>query len=390
MGPQGVGRNVSRLCRFSPIEEESGVMSPKRVAPRVCPSSLVARGFFVNVKKGVERMKKIGVVLVVFFVLGLVWGLQAQEKFKIGIMQIVDHPALNATRQGFIDAMKEVYGYVEGENIEYDAQSAQGDVATANTIARKFVTEKVDLILSIATPTSQAATNATKDIPIVFAAVTDPLAAGLVKDLEKPSGNVTGISDMTPVARQIALIKFLFPEAKRVGTLYNAGEVNSVVTNELAKKACAENGLELVEATVASTADVAMATQSLVGKVDAIYVSTDNTVVSAIDAVGNVCLASKMPLVLADPTTVGRGALCALGFDYYLHGRQAADIAARVLKGERPGDIPVEFAKKLVLLVNPKTIELLGFKMEDLQGKFSDFVEAVRKEGVEVTLSTLE
>lgn len=335
-------------------------------------------------------MKRIGVVLVVFFVLGLVWGLQAQEKFKIGIMQIVDHPALNATRQGFIDAMKEVYGYVEGENIEYDAQSAQGDVATANTIARKFVTEKVDLILSIATPTSQAATNATKDIPIVFAAVTDPLAAGLVKDLERPGGNVTGISDMTPVARQIALIEFLFPEAKRVGTLYNAGEVNSVVTNELAKKACAENGLELVEATVASTADVAMATQSLVGKVDAIYVSTDNTVVSAIDAVGNVCLTGKMPLVLADPTTVGRGALCALGFDYYLHGRQAADIAAQVLKGEKPGDIPVEFAKKLVLLVNPKTIGALGFKMENLQSKFNDFVEAMEKEGVEVTLSTLE
>ncbi|MCS7243020.1 MAG: ABC transporter substrate-binding protein [Candidatus Caldatribacterium sp.] len=329
-------------------------------------------------------------VLIGIVLLGFALGVEGQEKIRIGIMQIIDHPALNAVRQGFIDAMKEVYGYVEGENIVYDVQSAQGDIATANTIARKFVTEKVDLILSIATPTSQAAVNATKDIPIVFSAVTDPLSAGLVKSLERPGGNVTGISDMTPVARQIALIKFLFPEAKRIGTLYNAGEVNSVVTNELAKKACSELGLELVEATVASTADVAIAAQSLVGKVDAIYVSTDNTVVSALDAVGSVCLANKIPLVLADPTTVGKGALCALGFDYYLHGRQTADIVARILKGEKPGDIPVEFAKKLSLLVNPKTVEALGLSQTDLNAKFHEFVEVMKKEGVEVTLGTLE
>lgn len=335
-------------------------------------------------------MRKVGIVFIVFLVLGLVMGVGAQEKIKIGIMQIIDHPALNAARQGLIDALREVYGYVEGENIEYDAQSAQGDLATANTIARKFVTEKVDLIVSIATPTSQAATNATREIPIVFSAVTDPVSAGLVKDLERPGGNVTGISDMTPVARQIALIKFLFPEAKRVGTLYNAGEVNSVVTNELAKEACAELGLELVEATVASTADVAMAAQSLVGRVDAIYVSTDNTVVSALDAVGNVCLTGKIPLVLADPTTVGKGALCALGFDYYLHGRQTADIVARILKGEKPGDIPVEFAKKLTLALNLKTVETLGLSMEELEKKLNGFVEEMKKEGVEVTLSTLE
>lgn len=335
-------------------------------------------------------MKRIGIVLFVVLLFGLVLSVGAEGKIRIGIMQIVDHPALNAVRQGFIDAMKEVYGYVEGENIEYDVQSAQGDIATANTIARKFVTEKVDLILSIATPTSQAAVNATKDIPIVFSAVTDPVSAGLVKDLEHPGGNVTGISDMTPVARQIALITFLFPEAKRVGTLYNAGEVNSVVTNELAKKACAELGLELIEATVASTADVAMAAQSLVGKVDAIYVSTDNTVVSALDAVGSVCLSNKIPLILADPTTVGKGALCALGFDYYLHGRQTADIVARILKGEKPGDIPVEFAKKLSLLVNSKTVEVLGLSASDLEAKLNEFVKAMEKEGVEVTLSKVE
>jgi len=193
-------------------------------------------------------MKRLGVFLVVVLVvMGFVSFGVAAEKVTIGIMQIIDHPALNAVRDGLKDALQEVYGYVEGENIVYDAQSAQGDVATANTIARKFVAAGVDVIVSIATPTSQAAANATRDIPVVFSAVTDPVAAGLVKDLEKPGGNVTGISDMTPVDRQIYLIKFLFPNAKRIGTLYNSGEVNSVVTNDLAKKACAENGLELLE-----------------------------------------------------------------------------------------------------------------------------------------------
>lgn len=325
--------------------------------------------------------------LVVMLLMGFAVMGSAEEKIKIGIMQIVDHPALNAVRDGLKDALREVYGYVEGENVIYDAQSAQGDVATANTIAQKFVADRVNLIVSIATPTSQAAANATKDIPIVFSAVTDPLAAGLVKDLEKPGGNVTGISDMTPVDRQIYLIKFLFPEAKRVGTLYNAGEVNSVVTNELAKKACAENGLELLEATVASTADVAMATQSLVGRVDAIYVSTDNTVVSALDVVAKICLDNQIPLVLADPTTVEKGALCGLGFDYYLHGRQTADIVARILKGEDPGDIPVEFAKKLTFLLNTQTFEALGLDAEAMTVAANRFVDDMRAKGVEVVLS---
>ncbi|MEN3187293.1 MAG: ABC transporter substrate-binding protein [Atribacterota bacterium] len=335
-------------------------------------------------------MKRLGIVfLIVAVLLWIAAPGGTAEKVKIGIMQIVDHPALNAVRDGLKDALKEVYGYVEGENIFYDAQSAQGDVATANTIAQKFVAARVNLIVSIATPTSQAAANATKEIPVVFSAVTDPVAAGLVKDLEKPGGNVTGISDMTPVDRQIYLIKFLFPKAKRVGTLYNSGEVNSVVTNELAKEACQENDLELLEATVTSTADVAMAAQSLVGKVDAIYVSTDNTVVSAMDVVTKVCLDNKIPLILADPTTVEKGALCGLGFDYYLHGRQTADIVARILKGEKPGDIPVEFAKKLTLLVNTKVLANLGLDVETMKGILNRFVEDMKTKEVEVTLSFL-
>ncbi|MDK2897620.1 MAG: putative tryptophan/tyrosine transport system substrate-binding protein [Candidatus Atribacteria bacterium] len=329
--------------------------------------------------------RKIFLLVLVGLLLGT-FSAFGQELTTIGIMQIVDHPALNATRDGIIDALAEEYGYLEGENIRYDAQSAQGDVATANTIARKFVTEKVDVIVAIATPAAQAAVNATQDIPVVFSAVTDPVSAGLVKSLEKPGGNVTGVSDMTPVEEQMKLIKFLFPQADRLGTIYNAGEVNSVVTNDLAKEACQELGMELLESTVATTADVVMATQSLASKVDAIYVSTDNTVVSALDGVARVCREKKIPLILADPTTVQKGAFCALGFDYYLHGRQTADIIVAILEGENPGEIPVQFAQKLVLLVNREVAEALGLDLEALEDQLEEFVQLKKEEGIEVSL----
>ena len=335
-------------------------------------------------------MKKILLVGLVICLVAMLsvcgWG---EEKIKIGIVQLVDHPALNSTRDGVIDALLEVYGYIPGENIEYDIQSAQGDMPTANTIAQKFVSEKVDLIVSIATPASQAAVNATREIPVVFSAVTDPVSAGLVSSLEKPGGNVTGVSDMVPVDRQMYLIKFLFPDAKKVGNLYNAGEVNSVVTNDMAKEACAELGMEILEATVATTADVSMAARSLVGKVDAIYVATDNTVISALDTVAKVCEDNKIPLFLADPTTVSQGALLALGFDYYLHGRQTADLVARILQGESPGEIPVEFARKLKLLFNPRTVEVLGLDEEEFTSKLNAFIEDMKAQGVEVSLEAL-
>lgn len=335
-------------------------------------------------------MKKIILVSLVICLVGVLsvgaWG---EEKIKIGVVQIIDHPALNAVRDGLIDALREVYGYIPDENIEYDAQSAQGDMATANTIAQKFVSEKVDLIVSIATPASQAAVNATKEIPVVFSAVTDPVSSGLVSSLENPGGNVTGVSDMVPVDRQMYLIKYLFPDTKKVGNLYNSGEVNSVVTNDMAKAACAELGMEILEATVATTADVSMAARSLVGKVDAIYVATDNTVISALDTVTKICADNKIPLFLADPTTVSQGALLALGFDYYLHGRQTADLVARILKGENPGEISVEFARKLTLLFNPQTVKMLDLDKEEFAAKLNAFVEDMKAQGVEVSLESL-
>jgi putative ABC transport system substrate-binding protein len=261
-------------------------------------------------------------------------------------------------------------------------------MATANTIAQKFVSEEVDLILSIATPTSQAAVNATTTIPVVFSAVTDPVGAGLVKNLENSGNNVTGISDLTPVRKQFELIKEMLPEAKAVGTVDNAAEANSVLTNGLAKDACADLGLELIEATVSSTADVLLAARSLVGKVDAIYVSTDNATVSALDAVVQVTNENNIPLVLADPTTLEKGALVALGFNYYQHGQQTAPIVIKILEGAKPTDIPVEFAKNVELAVNLNTVKEICMSESLLLSALETFKVKLEKEG-EVEFKTI-
>lgn len=322
----------------------------------------------------------VGVFGVCLVLLGLSPLLAAEKVIKIGITQIVDHPALNAVRDGFIDEMTEL-GYVLDKDVVYDLQNAQGDMATANTIAQKFVSEGVDLILSIATPTSQAAVNATTTIPIVFSAVTDPIVAGLVKNLENSGNNVTGISDLTPVKKQFQLIKEILPKAKAVGTIYNLAEANSVRLNELAKEACADLGLELIEATVSSSADVLLAARSLVGKVDAIYISTDNATVSALDAVVQVTIENKIPLILADPTTLNKGALVALGFDYYQHGQQTAPIVIKILEGTKPTDIPVEFAKNVQLAVNLDTAKEIGMSESRLLEAIGRFWGKLAKEG---------
>lgn len=306
--------------------------------------------------------------------------LAAEKMLRIGITQIVDHPALNAVRDGFIDEMTK-QGYIRDKDVVYDLQNAQGDMATANTIAQKFVSEGVDLILSIATPTSQAAVNATTTIPIVFSAVTDPIGAGLVKNLENSGNNVTGISDLTPVRKQFELIKEMLPEAKAVGTIYNAAEANSILTNELAKEACADLGLKLIEATVSSSADVMLAARSLVGKVDAIYISTDNATVSALDAVVQVTNENNIPLILADPTTLNKGGLVALGFDYYQHGQQTAPIAIKILEGTKPTDIPVEFAKNVQLAVNLDTAKEIGMSESSLLSALEAFKAKLEKDG---------
>ncbi|MCL5735950.1 MAG: ABC transporter substrate-binding protein [Actinobacteria bacterium] len=291
------------------------------------------------------------------------------KTITIGVTQIVSHPALDATVEGFKEALTEA-GYVEGQNVKYELENAQGEMSNASAIAQKFVGDKVDMILSVATPTSQAVVKATSTIPVVFAAVTDPVAAGLVTDPNAPSANVTGVSDMLPVQPHLDLIKALVPNVKTVGLLYNAGETNSVTLVNKEKEAAQAMGLKVVEATASDSSGVLAAAQSLIGRVDAISVLTDNTVVSALESVVKVCNENKIPLIAGDIDSVKRGAVAAYAFDYKDHGKQAGKIAVQILQGTPISKIPVQYAENLQLAVNLPAAQAMGVTIpDDLKAK---------------------
>jgi putative ABC transport system substrate-binding protein len=300
-------------------------------------------------------------VLVLALVVPFMGACETGMKYKIGITQIVTHPALDSCRDGFIAQMAEE-GFVEGENVEYILRNAEGDMSTAASIAEYFVAEEVDLIFSIATPTTQACVAAVEgtDIPIVFAAVTDPVEAGLVDSWEKPGGNVTGASDWADVKAQVKLGMDISP-AKKLGVVYNAGEVNSVVQIAELKKVASSLGIEeIVEATAASTADVLAAATSLVGRVDAIWEPSDNTVAAAIDAVVKVCEENEIPLFASDIDMAKGGAISGLGLDYHVNGTAAGELAARVLEGEDPANIPVGMTPMTIIYLSPVAAERMG------------------------------
>lgn len=303
--------------------------------------------------------KKVIFILVVLFSISLTACSTTSDKVvKIGISQLVQHPALDSACEGFIEALKEA-GYEEGKNIKIDMQNAQGDVTNAQTIARKFADEKVDMILAIATPAAQAVANVTKDIPILITAVTDPVMAGLAESLDEPGGNVTGTTDMNPVSEQIKLIKDLVPNVKNVGILYNSGEINSKVQVDMANEAADSLNLNIVEATVSNSSEVNQAAQSLLGRVDAIYVPTDNTIVSAIGAVIKVANDNKIPVIGSERGQVDAGAIATKGIDYKELGRQTGQIAVKIIKGKKPQDIPIEGSKVVTLIVNQKAAETI-------------------------------
>lgn len=313
--------------------------------------------------------------LVVVLVLGFGGKALAAEgkSLTIGISQIVEHPALDAARQGFIDALEE-HGYIEGKNVTFDVQIAQGNIATANSIAKALVGKNVDLIHSIATPTSQAVANATKKIPIVISSVTDPVGAGLVQSIEKPGGNVTGTTDRSPVDRQMDLMLEIYPKLKRLGFMYNSGEDNSISSLEQVKEEASKRGIEVVEATVSNSSGVFPAAKSLVGKVDAIHIPTDNTVVSAFESVVKVCEENRIALFAADVDSVPRGALAALAIDYYRLGRQSGEMAVRILEGADPAVMPVETLQDLKLVVSRQTAEKIGLTLPESVVKRADKV----------------
>ena len=275
------------------------------------------------------------------------------------VTAIVEHPALDAVRDGVKDALKDE-GFEAGTNLKWEYQSAQGNTGTAAQIARKFVGDKPDAIVAIATPSAQALVSATKTIPVVYSGVTDPVAAQLVKDW-KPSGtNVTGVSDLLELEKQVDLIKRVVPNVKRVGMVYNPGEANSAVVVKAMKELLGKSGITLVEAAAPRTVDVGSAAKSLIGKVDVIYTNTDNNVVSAYEALVKVGNDAKIPLVASDTDSVKRGAIAALGVNYYDLGRQTGKVVARILKGEKPGDIASATSSKLELFVNTTAAQKQG------------------------------
>jgi len=283
---------------------------------------------------------------------------------SVSVASIVEHPALDAVRDGVRDALTAA-GYTEAKGLKWQFQTAQGNNAIAAQIARKYVGDKPDVIVAVATPMAQAVVAATKTIPVVFSAVTDPVAAQLVPGVGPSGTNVTGMSDALPLDKQIDLLKKIVPNAKKIGIVYNPGEANSVVVVKQLRELLPKAGMTLVEATAPRTVDVGAAARSLVGKVDAIYTNTDNNVVSAYEALVKVGEAAKIPLIAADTDSVKRGAIAALGVNYHDLGVQTGELVVKILKGAKPGDLAWETSSKLELYVNPGAAAKQGVTLSD-------------------------
>lgn len=296
--------------------------------------------------------------------------------YEIGITQIAEHSALDASRQGFIGALKDA-GYVDGENIKLDYQNAQNSRDVLTTISQKFVADKKDLILAIATRSAQSIAQQTTTIPILITAVTDPVQVELVDSIEKPGGNVTGTTDLNDVKAQLSLVKEIAPDAKVVGIIYNTGEPNSEVQVKIAQSLATELGLTFELAGITNTSEVKQAADSLASKVDVFYVPTDNTVVSSLDSILMVAESAKIPVISGESDSVRNGALITYGLDYYALGYQTGEMAVRILKGESvPADMPIESQKDTKLTINLGAAERMGVVIsQELIDRADDIIE---------------
>jgi len=287
---------------------------------------------------------------------------------NIGVVQLVEHGALDAANKGFVDGLAQ-RGYKD--NVKFDQQNAQADQSNLQNIAQRFVTNKADLICAIATPAAQTVANATSTIPIVATAVTDYEQAKLVAKNEKPGGNVTGTTDMNPIKEQIDLMLTLVPNTKTIGTIYSSSEVNSQKQIEVMKAYAKSKGLTVKEATVSTVNDIQQAAHSLVGKVDAIYIPTDNVMASAVPTLIAITDAAKIPVICGEANVVKEGALATLGVDYYKLGLQTGNMAADILDGKsKPADMAIQSLKEMTLTINAKGAAKLGIEIPaDLKAK---------------------
>lgn len=297
----------------------------------------------------------------------------ASGKIKIGVVQIVQHGSLDEANKGFVDALKE-RGYGP-DKVEIDQENAQGDQSNLKTIVSRFKAEKPKLICAIATPAAQAAANEIKDIPIVGTAITDYTSAKLVQNDERPGGNVTGVSDFASMDAQMELAAKLIPQAKNVGLIYCSSEVNSEVQANQMKDYCKKHGLSVEERTVNNVNDIQQVAESLVGKVDYIYVPTDNTLASSIPTLMKITDANKIPVIVGADIMAKDGALAALSVDYYRLGKQTGELAADILDGKvKPETSPIQHQKDYTIVINKQDAEILGIQIPEEIAKKANMV----------------
>ncbi len=299
--------------------------------------------------------------MIVAFCLAVAGQGHTADSYLISVNQFVEHPALDAVLKGFQDDLQE-----HGVTARFKVHNAQANMGTATQIGQQMIGERADLLLAIATPSAQATVQAMTKAPaplkrpVLFTAVTDPVAAGLVEAVERPGDFVTGVSDLLPLDKHLAMVLTYRPSIKRLGVLYNGGEANSRATVASLKALSTDAGVEVVEATAAKTADVHAAAKSLVGRCDAVFIPTDNTIVAALESVLKVGAENRLPVFAADVDSVERGAVAAMGFDYYQHGRQTGAMARRILAGTKISELPVEFQRDLQLHINLRAADAMA------------------------------
>lgn len=287
----------------------------------------------------------------------------SQDKvFKVGILQLMEHPSLNTIRESIIEGLSEA-GYVDGENLEIDYKNGQNDMTNMKTIAQTFVADKCDVIVAIATPAAQAVLSETTEIPIIFAAVTDPVDAELVDSLENPGGNVSGTSDEVSAEAIMELAKQITPGFKTIGALYSAGEDNSDSVVKGLKEYAAANGCEVVESTVTNTSEVQQAAQYLADKVDVVYSPIDNTVASSMAVATEIFNNAKIPFYVSADSMVQDGGLATYGIDYTVLGKETGKMVAQIFGGADVSKMAVVKMSDMNIYVNTKTADAIGVEI---------------------------
>ena len=312
---------------------------------------------------------------------GSVQAITSSEQRYIGLLQYTSHPSLDAIADGITDTLAK-YGYQDKENIVLDFQNAQGDQSNLNTMANRFVVNEADMMIAIATPSALAVANVSEDTPIILGAITDPENVGLVDSNEAPGGNVTGVSDMTPIAKQLELIRQIQPEAKTLGLLYSSSEDNAVLQGELASELAKDYGFETVTRTVSSTNDVSQVAKQLVSEVDAIWTPNDNIIASAFPSVVEVANEALIPIYPAVDMMVAQGGLATLGLNQYQIGVKTGEMVVQLLEGTiQTATEAVRFADETDLVINYEAAELLGITLPD--ELLADAIDAQTLEGEE-------